>query len=229
MARILVVDDQPQITKMLEALLHKAGHHVTCAHDSFDAVEKVQAAKFEMVITDAVMPGSSGFELIGTLRKMEEHKETPIILLTGRREKKDVERGIKVGADDYLIKPVDPDLLLAKVESLLQKKFGSPVKFKECPVSEEATFTNRMRIVGVSEVGLTLHAEQPFQAGSKFSFASPFFSKVGMDVPILRVVSCEPIDNGLEFAVRVQFVGITENSLQPLRVWIRGRSFNQAG
>lgn len=229
MARILVVDDQPQILKMLESLLTQRGHIVTTAQDAFEAIERVKAQPFEMVITDAVMPGgASGFDLTKTIRNDPDLREMLIILLTGKREKKDVDRGIKAGVDDYSIKPVDPELFLAKVDALLQKKFKSSVNFTDCSISESASYQNELKIVGISEVGLTFHSAQPFHPGTKISVAAAFFNSVGMETPVLRIMTSEHGANEPHFVVRAQFIGITEKSLQPLRVWIRSRQLSRA-
>ena len=229
MARILVVDDQPQILKMLSALLAQRGHIVTTAQDAFEAIERVKAQPFEMVITDAVMPGgASGFDLTKTIRNDPDLKGMLIILLTGKREKKDVDRGIKAGVDDYSIKPVDPALFLAKVDALLQKKFASSVNFTDCAINETATYFNDLKIVGISEVGLTFHSAQPFQPGTKINIDAQFFNSVGIETPVLRVMTNDHGANESHFVVRAQFIGITEKSLQPLRVWIRSRHLSRA-
>ena len=229
MARILVVDDQPQILIMIESLLTKRGHVVTTAKDAFDAIEKLKAQPFEMVITDAVMPGgASGFDLTKTLRKDPTLQGILIILLTGKREKKDVDRGISAGVDDYSIKPVDPALFLAKVDALLQKRGQGGNTFTECTISEMAKYQLDLKMVGISEVGLSFHSAQPFHVGTKIKIGAEFFGKIGMDVPVLRVMTCERSDKEEQFVVRVQYIGLTEISLQPLRVWIRSRQLSRA-
>ena len=225
MARILVVDDQPQILKMLEAMLIQVGHIVTCAVDAYDAIEKVKSQPFEMVITDAVMPGgASGFDLVKTLRSDPALKNMLIILLTGKREKKDVARGIDSGVDDYVVKPLDPDLFMAKVNNLLSKRFTSGTMFTETVVSEPSAYDHRLTMMGISEVGMSFKSSQPFRSGSKLKFESSFFVKVGIEAPSLRVIACETNPNDDYFIVRVQFVGLTESDLKPLRLWIRGQS-----
>lgn len=227
MARILVVDDQLPIVKMLESLLLSNGHQVTIAKDTFDALDKLKDQGFEMIVSDVVMPpGPNGYELVKTIRNDVNHKDALVIMLTGRREKKDVERGIQSGVDDYCVKPVDPDLFVAKVAALLEKKFATNPAFSESPASEEAEIKQSLRIVGVSEVGLSFHSNQPFQPGTKIKIDSGFFDRLGIDSPNLRVMGCESKPE--QFVVRAQFIGMNEQSLQPLRIWIRSRALSKA-
>ncbi|RYZ83424.1 MAG: response regulator, partial [Proteobacteria bacterium] len=167
------------------------------------------------------------YDLVKTLRGDVQTAGMIIILLTGKREKKDVERGIQAGVDDYCVKPVDPDLFVAKVNGLLAKRFGATTSFPECPISEQADYKFTMRLVGVSEIGMSFQASQPFHVGSKIKVGSDFFAKVGIESPMLRVMSCELTGN--EYKINVQYIGMSEQSLQPLRVWIRGRALNKAG
>lgn len=228
MARILVVDDQPVILKLIEGLLVARGHYVTCCKDGYDAMEKIEEQKFEIVITDAIMPGGfSGYDLVRTIRKNPETETVPIILLTGRREKKDVDRAIAVGADDYVVKPVDAEILYAKIDSLLQKTGGTAAAFQEAAVSVDAELDLKLKIVGVSELGVTFTSPQPFHPNSKVHIESEFFDTIGIKPPFLRIESCVAQAQG--YLIKTQFVGLTEKSLQPLRVWVRGQSVSRAG
>lgn len=125
MAKILVIDDQESILKTAEALLKRAGHEVFTAADGYIALEKLAIFEFDLIITDANMPGISGFDLVKSLRLGEKTRHTPIVMLTSRQERRDVEKAIQVKVDDYVIKPIDPPVLLGKVSALLAK-IGKP-------------------------------------------------------------------------------------------------------
>ncbi len=218
MARILIVDDQPAVLVMLESLLVQKGHLVTSARDAFDALEKVKNQKFEMVISDVAMPGGvNGFSLVKTLRADANLSDLIIVLLTGKRDRKDVEHGIDVGVDDYCIKPLDPDIFLAKIESLFLKKLGGQTDFQEILTSEDASFPMKLKIVGISEVGMSFESSQPFHIGSKIKVESEFFDRIGVEAPHLRIVSCDY--KGNLYRITVAYIGVGEKFLQPLRVW----------
>ncbi len=214
---------------MVEVLLSQAGHIVTTAVDAYDALDKMNRESIDIIVTDAIMPGGfSGYDFVKTVKGDQRFKNIPVILLTGRREKRDIERGIACGVDDYIVKPLDPDIFANKVNSLLDNKNLPKTNFTDVATSIEASFTTSIKIVGVSEMGLTLQSEQPFHIISKIKIVSDFFGELGIDPPALRVVSCEP--NGDDkYTTKVHYIGLTEGSLQPLRVWIRSRRLSNTG
>ena len=135
MAFILVVEDQKSVLMQVEALLRSRGHAVITAANSHDALDQLSRFQIDMIITDIMMPGgASGFELAKTIKKDPRFAGKPIMMMTGRRDAKDVEKGIMSGADDYVVKPLDSDLFIAKVEALLQKsgqrEFSMPSRLK---------------------------------------------------------------------------------------------------
>src|ERR1700756_3638022 len=120
MFNVLVVDDDKDFLRVVQKVLEAGGYSVVVATDAMDALEQLAKEVFDLVLSDANMPGGSGFDLVRTLRRHPLTSAIPIALLTGRREKQDVAKGLASGADDYIVKPIDPDLFLDKVSSLLQ-------------------------------------------------------------------------------------------------------------
>ncbi len=117
--KILVVDDSLITRKLVGAILEKAGYIVKYAENGFTALEKLFSSNFDLILTDINMPGMDGFELIVRLRDDEYYKKVPIILLTTENSEASIEKGIKIGADLYLIKPTSPDKILKSVEKVL--------------------------------------------------------------------------------------------------------------
>src|ERR1700735_1237149 len=106
MARILVVDDDGDIWKLVERVFAPGGHAVVTAPDAYQAMDKLDHVDFDLLISDANMPHFSGFELVQTVRKNPRFQNLSIAMLTGLRERKDIERALKVGVDDYIVKPI---------------------------------------------------------------------------------------------------------------------------
>ncbi|WP_413586688.1 response regulator [Bdellovibrio sp. HCB274] len=225
MANILIVDDQKSILMTLEALLTSDGHSVVQATNAIDAVHHLTQEKFDLVITDAIMPGGSdGYALTRTIRKQPHLTQLPVFLLTGKREKSDVEKGLEAGVNDYIIKPIDPDMLLAKIRTVVASSNNQASGFKEAAVSIKAEWEIKNEIVAVSELGFTMHSSVPMPLGKILRIKSSIFSEIGIEPVAIRIDSCEdlsPIENA--WKIHGHFVGIAEKELTPLRLFIRSR------
>ena len=120
--RVLVVDDAPTNVALLEQLLSRDGHTVLTATNGLDALVIVERDRPELVLTDVVMPGRDGHELCRAIKANPATCLTPVVLVTSLRGREERLKGIHAGADDVLIKPVDPHELRARVQSLLRLK-----------------------------------------------------------------------------------------------------------
>ena len=123
--RILVVDDEPDITALVAYHLAKAGYRVSTAANGPDALKAAREERPDIVILDIMLPTVSGYDVLGEMRRREETREVGVILLTARREEADRIRGLSLGADDYLTKPFSPQELTLRVQALL-RRLGSP-------------------------------------------------------------------------------------------------------
>src|SRR5918992_2591022 len=119
MARILVVDDSPDIRRLLEVVLAEEGHMVSSATDGEDALEAMAKEPPDLVVLDIMMPKKDGFMVLKEMRSHGVRDATRVLLLTARTAEVDWLRGYKLGADQYLTKPFDNEELVAAVESLL--------------------------------------------------------------------------------------------------------------
>src|SRR6188474_2543761 len=123
--RILVVDDEPDITALVAYHLAKAGYRVSTASNGTEAIRTATEQRPDIVVLDLMLPGLSGLDVLQALRKQAETREVGVILLTARREEADRIRGLSLGADDYLTKPFSPHELTLRVGALL-RRLGSP-------------------------------------------------------------------------------------------------------
>jgi len=117
--RILVVEDEEAIARGLELNLGLKGHRVELVGDGETALERARQPGWDLIILDVRLPGKDGFEICQTLRR--ENVFTPILMLTARSQPDDVIFGLKLGADDYVVKPFDLAELLARVDGLLRR------------------------------------------------------------------------------------------------------------
>jgi two-component system phosphate regulon response regulator PhoB len=123
--RILVVDDEPDITALVAYHLAKTGHRVSTAANGPDALKAAREERPDIVILDVMLPGVSGYDVLAEMRRRDETKDVGVILLTARREEADRIRGLSLGADDYLTKPFSPAELALRVNALL-RRLGAP-------------------------------------------------------------------------------------------------------
>src|SRR6266853_699651 len=119
--RILVVDDEPDITALVAYHLAKAGYRVATAGGGRDALEAAREEQPALIVLDLMLPDLSGFDVLAELRRREETREIGVLLLTARREEADRIRGLSLGADDYLPKPFSPPELVLRVGAVLRR------------------------------------------------------------------------------------------------------------
>ena len=119
--RVLVVDDEPDITALVAYHLAKAGYRVSTAANGADALRAARDERPDIVVLDLMLPGLSGYEVLQELRRREETRDVGVILLTARREETDRIKGLSLGADDYLTKPFSPQELALRVAAVLRR------------------------------------------------------------------------------------------------------------
>ncbi len=223
MKKILIVDDLKSILITLEAILVKEGYYVAACTNSIDAIDRFSLEHFDLMITDAIMPvGANGYTLISTIRNGTRNKEVPIIMLTGKREKADIEKALSVGANDYIVKPIDPDILVTKVKSILQQTESKQPGFAAAVVSAQATVTVKTEIVSISESEIKFVTNYQLTPGQLYRFSSDFFKNFDIDTVNTRITDCNKSEASINtFNVAAQFIGLTDNELSKIRMWVR--------
>jgi twitching motility two-component system response regulator PilH len=116
--KILVVDDSPTERYFLTDVLVKNGFSVSTAENGEDALLKVKADKPQLILMDIVMPGQNGFQITRSITRDPETRDIPIIICTSKGQETDRIWGLRQGARDYIVKPIDPQELLSKIAAL---------------------------------------------------------------------------------------------------------------
>ncbi len=123
--RILIVDDEPDITALVAYHLARNGYVVTTATNGPDALTEVKNNRPDLVVLDLMLPDLSGYEVLEALKSDDDTSRVGVIMLTARREEPDRIKGLELGADDYVVKPFSPPELVLRVGAVL-RRLGSP-------------------------------------------------------------------------------------------------------
>jgi two-component system alkaline phosphatase synthesis response regulator PhoP len=118
--KILVVDDERHIVRLVEVNLARAGYEVLTAYDGVEALEKVEQEVPDMVVLDVMMPRMDGFEVLKNLQADAKYKDIPVIMLTAKAQDADIFKGWQSGVSSYLTKPFNPKELLVFVQRIFQ-------------------------------------------------------------------------------------------------------------
>lgn len=121
MRRILVTEDSATMRSLLVSAIHSCGDfEVIEAASGFDALRLLPREKIDLIMTDINMPDINGLELINYVRKNENYKNTPLFIISTEGREKDVEKGLSLGANEYIVKPIDP----VRLQELIMKYIG---------------------------------------------------------------------------------------------------------
>ncbi|TDU80864.1 DNA-binding response OmpR family regulator [Prosthecobacter fusiformis] len=144
MPTILVIEDDSAIRRGVTDALRFSGYEVLEAAEGIAGMEQAQKASFDLMLLDLVLPNHNGFEI---LRALREHRPgTPVIILSARGEEADRVKGLKLGADDYVVKPFSVRELLARVEAVLRRSPERPKQVQQIPFPAGTADLERMEI-----------------------------------------------------------------------------------
>ncbi|WP_255939889.1 response regulator transcription factor [Saccharibacillus sp. JS10] len=157
--RILVVDDEERIRRLLRMYLEKEGYEIDEAEDGESALQKATEGDYTLVILDVMLPGIDGVEVCARLRQV---KSTPVLMLTAKGEEVNRVQGFEVGADDYVVKPFSPREVIYRVKAILRRSSATAYLTKESGTSNNIVFPHltiehdaHRVLAGGHEVGLT--------------------------------------------------------------------------
>ena len=149
--KILVVDDEERMRKIVSDFLQREGYEIEEAGDGAEAVEKFELDPADLIILDVMMPRMDGWQACREIRK---NSKVPIIMLTARSEEIDELTGFELGADEYIAKPFSPRILVARVNAILRRAFGSEDEIRRYGIIEVSKAAREVRVNG-SPVELT--------------------------------------------------------------------------
>lgn len=226
MKKIIIVDDLKSVLITLESILTQAGYFVVSCINSMDALDRFNAEHFDLMLSDIVMPGgANGYSLISTIRNGEKNRNIPIIMLTGKRERADIEKAILSGANDYIVKPIDPEIVLAKVKAHLEEGKNNGSTFVEAKIHSPAEILLKTEVTSISEVQCEFVANYQLPIGQLYRLKSLFLAELEIDSVSTRISHIEnysvPHSSAPHFKITGQFVGLTDKELSKIRLFVR--------
>lgn len=184
--RILVVDDDRQIVRLLRAYLEQAGFQVFVAYDGETALHAVRRERPDLVVLDLMLPDRDGWEITRLVRSNPAVASTPIVMLTARVQDTDKIVGLELGADDYVTKPFNPQVVVARVRAVLRRATAGPVQ---------------PRLLRVRELFLDLDRHEVSVAGQPVDLTSTEFEflRALMEYPDHAFTRLELIEHALGY------------------------------
>ena len=155
---ILVVDDERSISEVISLYLTRAGYRVKIANDGQSALKELARQMPDLVVLDLMLPEVDGLEITRQLRAVG---DTPIIMVTARREEADRILGLEMGADDYMVKPFSPQELVSRVRAVLRRAQGAPAQSTERALEFDSIRIDPVtRLVTMAGVEISLTAKE---------------------------------------------------------------------
>src|SRR4030043_454849 len=118
-AKILIVDDEPNVLRMVSYTLHAEGYEIVTAQNGAEAITKAKTEAPDLILLDVMLPDMSGVEVCAQIRNMQETIDIPVIMLSALAQVPDKIKGLEAGADEYITKPITPGELVARVKAIL--------------------------------------------------------------------------------------------------------------
>lgn len=215
---ILIVDDNPSDIAVAKHCAEKLGFNAISASGGFEALELLDQYHFDIFIVDLQMPKMSGLDLLKRIRPIAERSRGSILVMSGRSRPTDIEQAIRVGAKDYIVKPID---LMILENKLLNLASSHQQEWAEYSVDDKDSATADLclpaQIVSISEIGLTFQSTSLLKVGQVVTLNAKLLIDVGVPVIAVRVAE-EKEDIGNLRTYKCLFIGLKEEHLKKIRL-----------
>jgi two-component system alkaline phosphatase synthesis response regulator PhoP len=169
--KILIVDDEPDIVEFIRYYLKNKGYLINSANNGVEAIRKAKEFRPDLILLDVMMPIKDGIETARELRRMSEFDDTAIVFLTAKSDEKHEIEGLQAGADDYIAKPIKPELLATRISTALRR-------FRKDEDQEQKSVFGELEI-NKSKFTVTYKGEEILLAKKEFELLSLLASKPG--------------------------------------------------
>ncbi|MFZ3231427.1 MAG: response regulator [Pseudobdellovibrio sp.] len=214
---VLVVEDNPSDLILTSAYIEKMGYAPIRTSGGREALSQINDFDFKLIIVDLQMPKMSGIDFITAVRQMSQFKKIPILVTSARQESKDVMEAVHVGANDYLVKPIDGLIFEEKFNKLIGKTDDWKEYLVNSRLSEESAghVKKIFQVISLSEVGITVESNELWKEGENIELIANIFKNAQINFVLSRVISCKK--NGSKYRVNLSFVGLTDDIRYKIR------------
>lgn len=224
-SHVLIVDDNESDQLNLSFILKKDGYQCSVAKDGYEAIDFLLNSKerdpVSLIILDLTMPVLSGMATLGRIKETPAISHIPVMVVSGKKDKNDVGAAIKSGAKDYLVKPVDADILKKKVSQLLtnQKSDWGEVSIPTSDLTK-GFFNTPAELISINEVSLTYRSKFPLPLKETTNVFAPILEEAGINGCHTRVLDCKKGNDGYYY-IQFELVGLNQQQSKDLRIFCR--------
>jgi CheY-like chemotaxis protein len=234
---VLIVDDDPGSAELAATHLSRMGYGTAVAADGRSALATVLEKMPSAILLDLHLPDMSGFAVCGTLKQNPETRSIPVLILSSQHSREDVLKALQMGADDFLVKPLDPQVLLHKVSSLLLKDQPKEPAPGDPGIGPQAASNRRQyvrinyqaegilrlpfQIMDISEGGVGVVSDTPLDRDATLEITSPLFEEVLNEKGVMaKARYCSYLKSQRQFRIGVEFMGMSEKHRRSIRQYI---------
>jgi CheY-like chemotaxis protein len=233
--KVLIVDDEPASLSSAKAVFAASEYQVLTCRSAIEALSILASQKIDCVITDIVMPVMDGYELVRAIRTSCPTPQVPILMLTRKRLREDVQAAVQAGANDYILKPIDEQVFLDKVEANIKKNGAKRHIFEHSLYGDSipAELKFNVRVVAISEADITLGLPTAVTDSTSAELTTRLFNDIGIMTPVLQLLYCQRIAEGarispeLHYEARFTFMGLPENDSRKIRAWLHRQALER--
>lgn len=219
---VFIVEDNPVDATVIKAIVEQLGHRATVFTNAHEAIAELEKQIVDLFILDWQLPHVSGFDFLRTLKHHDDWRKISIVMMSGKNEIKHVKMAIAEGADDYIIKPIDPMIAKTKVTNILQKRLDWV--FHQVPAENPAQsgcLSQEIRVVSLCEVGVEILVNHNVAVGSILGLKIAGLGDADESEMQMRSYECAPAPKNPGFwLVRGAFIGLRDGELKKIRLLI---------
>lgn len=224
-AHILIVEDNDSDQSTMAFLLKKTGYKVSTASDGYAAIDFLSNRPADdlpvsLIIMDLQMPRLSGITTLKKIKEIPSVAHIPFMVVSGKKDKDSVQDAIKIGAKDYMVKPIDHEIFLKKISQLTAniKSDWAEVSVPDSPDSH-GYFHAPARVISINEVTCTVLSRQMLTTGSTTTLCVPMFTEFELKDMQVRVLDSKKTDAG--YVIQFEILGLSNTQMTQLRLYAR--------